>query len=93
MKSLKIKKAEFSNRKKQILVEYTSGKQISIHFASLGIKSNLKNIWVDKETNGKSVGIEMLDGKVDYMPYDQPLAIVKDPEFLLQNQIELAVAL
>ena len=33
-----------------------------------------------------------MDGEVDYMPYDQPLAIAKDPEFMLQNHIEHVIA-
>ncbi len=92
MKSQKIKSARFSNKKKEIEVTYTSGKKVTIHFGSLGLSQNIKKVWVDKETGDRSLGIELLDGSIDYMPYDQPLAITQDPEFLLQNQIENIIA-
>ncbi|MCB9061539.1 MAG: helix-turn-helix transcriptional regulator [Halobacteriovoraceae bacterium] len=92
MKSTKIKAATFSNKKKEIQITYTSGKEVVIHFGSIGITKNIQSVWPDKETNYKSLGIEYADGEVDYMPYDQPLAIVKDPEFLLQNHIENVIS-
>ena len=92
MKNQKIKSASFSNKKKEIEVIYSSGKKIVIHFGSLGLSQNVKRVWVDKETGGRSLGVEFSDGSVDYMPYDQPLAIVQDPEFMLQNQIENVIA-
>ncbi len=82
----------FSNKKRQINVSYTSGKKASVHYGCLSIKQNIKEVWVDKETKGKSLGIKFADGSVDYMPYGQPLAIIKDPEFMLQNQIERIIA-
>lgn len=63
-----------------------------VHFGSLGIKQNIKKVWIDKETRGKSIGIILADGTTDYMPYDQPLAIIKDPEYMLQNHIEHIIA-
>lgn len=92
MKAKKFKSAEANNRKKQITVSYTSGKRISIHYSSLGITENIKRVWIDSETRGQSVGMEYENGKTDYMPYDQPLAIAKDSEFVLQNQIENLIA-
>lgn len=92
MKAQKLKSATFSNKKKEIEIVYTSGKKVTIHYGSLGILSNISEVWVDKETAGKSLGIEFLDGEIDYMPYDQPLAIIKDPEFMLQNHIENVIA-
>ncbi len=34
----------------------------------------------------------LVDDTIDYMPYDQPLAIIKDPEYMLQNHIEHIIA-
>jgi len=84
--------AEFCNRKKQIIVKYYSGKEVTIHYGGLGIEQNISRIDVDKETKGKSLVIEFNDGSIDYLPYDQPLAIVKDPEYVLQAQIEVLIA-
>ena len=92
MKSTRFKSVKFSNKNKKIKVEYTSGQKVVVHYGSLGIRKNIRSVWVDKETGNKSVGIEFLDGDVDYMPYDQPLYIVKDPEYLLQNHVENVIA-
>lgn len=88
----KIKAVEFNNKNRTILVAYDSGKKMSVHYGQIGLVKKVSKVWVDKETRGRSVGIEFEDGSVDYMPYDQPLAINKDPEYLLQNQIEKLVA-
>lgn len=92
MRTATFKSVKFSNKKKQIDVSYTSGKKASVHYGSMGIKQNIKEIWIDKETKGKSIGIMFADGTIDYMPYDQPLSIIKDPEYMLQNHIEHIIA-
>lgn len=92
MKSEKFKFADFNNRKRQLTVVYGSGKKFVVHYSNLGIQSNLTDVWIDKETKGRSIGIQIENGKIEYMPYDQPLAVAKDPEFLLQTHIELLIA-
>ena len=47
---------------------------------------------MDKETSQKSLIIKFTDGKYDFLPYDQPLHIIDDPEYLLQNHIENIIA-
>jgi DNA-binding Xre family transcriptional regulator len=92
MRPLKFKSATFSNKKRQIELVYTNGKHASIHFGSVGIKKLIKEVKVDWETNGKSLKITFEDDSIDYLPYDQPLVIVKDPEYLLQIHIERITA-
>ncbi len=92
MKGLKLKSAVFSNKRRELEITYSSGKTLTIHFGALGIVRNLKEVWVDTETKGRSLGIEYMDGDIDYLPYDQPLHITKDPEYLLQNHIENIIA-
>lgn len=92
MKNRKFGKVAFNNRKKQISFKYTSGKELMVHYSQLGIKSNIRESWIDQETNGQSVGVKFEDDTVDFIPYDQPLALAKDPDFLLQNQIEILTA-
>lgn len=92
MRPLKFKSATFSNKKKQIDIIYTNGKQATMHFGSVGIKKLIKEIKVDRETNGKSLKIIFEDESVDYLPYDQPLVIARDPEVLLQIHIERIIA-
>ena len=92
MKNKKFKKVSFNNHKKQLTVTYISGKQISVHYSQLGIKANILEVWVDHETRGQSVGMRFADGITDFMPYDQPLALAKDPDYLLQTHIERVLA-
>lgn len=92
MKNRKFGKVLFNNRKKQISFKYTSGKEVMVHYSQLGIRSNIRESWIDQETNGQSVGVRFEDSTINFIPYDQPLALVKDPDFLLQNQIEILTA-
>jgi DNA-binding Xre family transcriptional regulator len=92
MKDLKLKSAIFSNKRRELEITYSSGKTLTIHFGAIGIVKNLANVWVDNVTKGRSLGIEFMDGSVDYLPYDQPLHIAKDPEYLLQNHIVNIIA-
>jgi len=92
MKTGKIKAVQRNNRKRVIQVAYASGKKVDVHYSQLGILKNISEIWIDKETRGMSVGMRLEDGKEEFMPYDQPLALAKDPEYQLQNQIERLIA-
>jgi hypothetical protein len=92
MNKLKFKKVSFNNRARKLLFRYLSGQSVSVHYSSLSIKNNIKRAWVDEETRKQSIGFEFEDGKIDYIPYDQPLAISKDPEFLLRTHIETIIA-
>jgi len=92
MRTERIRSARFDNRRRTIDVEYWVGKKVSVHYGQLGFSKKISTVWVDKETRGRSVGIRFLDGSEDYMPYDQPLALARDPEYLLRNQIENVVA-
>ena len=88
MKSERFRSVTLNNRKRQIACVYTNGKKIILHLGQLGIRKNVIRVWVDRETGGRSVGFEFSDGSIDYMPYDQPLFLTKEPEFLLQTHIE-----
>ena len=89
---MKFKSATFSNRKKEIHIVYASGKKVVVHYGSLGITDPIKHIRVDEETSGRSLKIEFASGKTDYMPYDQPLFLTRDPEYMLRDHIENIVA-
>lgn len=88
----KLKSANFSNRKKEIGVTYTTGKEAVVHYGSLGISRNIKEVWIDQETKGATLGLRFEDGTADYMPCDQPLFLTQDPEYMLQSHIENIVA-
>ncbi|MFC1611267.1 hypothetical protein ACFL6C_09920 [Myxococcota bacterium] len=91
-KSEKIGSVRVNNRRKQMTVKYASGKEVTLHYGQIGITQNIVEVGVDTETGGRSIMIRYEDGEVDFMPYDQPLAVAKDPEFLLQNDIEVMTA-
>jgi len=93
VKTEKIEAVEFNNRARQLSVQYRSGKAVHIHFGQIGIAKTVSRMWVDHETNGRAIGIEFADGSIDFIPYDQPLAVAKDPEYLLQHQMEVLTAL
>jgi len=92
LKDKKFKSVFFNNRKKQVTVEYVTGKKVTIHLGQLGIKKNIRRAWIDSETAKQSIGFEFSDRTFDFMPYDQPLALIGDPDFLLQTHIELITA-
>ena len=89
---MKFRSATFSNRKKEIHIVYASGKKVVVHYGSLGITDPVKHVRVDEETSGRSLKIEFAGGKTDYMPYDQPLFLTRDPEYMLRDHIENIVA-
>ena len=92
MRGIKLKSAKFSNKKKEIHIIYTSGKLAKVHYKDLGINKKIEDIRIDKETGQKSLIIKFTDGKYDFLPYDQPLHIIGDPEYILQNHIENIIA-
>ena len=92
MTTPKIKSASFSNKKKEIDVAYTTGKETTVHYGSLGITRKIREVWIDRETKGATLGLRFEDGTADYMPGDQPLFLAGDPEHMLQSHIEKIVA-
>lgn len=78
MRVPKLQSATFSNTKKEVFVVYKSGKEATVRYDSLGIDKNIKEIWIDKETKDKTLGLRFEDGTADYMPSDQPLFMTSD---------------
>ena len=68
MKTERIEAVEFNNRARQLSVQYRSGKTINIHFGQIGITKTIARVWVDRETNGRAIGIEFADGSTDFIP-------------------------
>lgn len=88
----KFKTVSYNNHRKLIFFQYQGNKKVVAHYGQLGITFPITKIWIDNETRGQSVGIELANGKKDYIPYDQPLALIKDADYLLQSHIELIIA-
>ncbi len=92
MKSTRVKKVTFDNRKKQLTVHYAARQEATIHYGQIGITQNLRQAYSDKETGHRTIVLILADGSTEFMPSDQPLALIKDPEFVLQTHIERLVA-
>lgn len=92
MKSERVRDVGFDNRRHVLAVHYTSGKDIEVHYGQLGIRRKVVAAWVDDETRGRAVGLRLDDGSELHMPYDQPLAVGRDPEYLLRSHLERVIA-
>ena len=92
MKQPRVTRVSFNNRKKQLVVEYGSGTQVLVHYGQVGIRKNLRSASPDRESGGRAIRLEYRDQTTDYMPYDQPLAAAKDPEFMLRHDLEVLIA-
>ena len=86
--SKKFKSVNFNNKTKEISLKYIGNKEVTLHYSDLGFKKLIDKAWVDKDTRGASVGFLFRDGSEEFMPYDQPLFLKNDPEYLLQTHIE-----
>lgn len=87
-----VTRVRHDNRRRMIQVTYSRSKRVEVHYGQIGIGEKISKIWIDSETKGRSIVIQFEDGRVEYMPYDQPLAIARDAEFMLQNHIERLIA-
>lgn len=87
MKHKKFKKVEFDNKKRSFHLEYTTGLKIDCPYFSLGIKGKVVEAALDPEVGGHSFYFVMESGKKDYVPFDQPLHIVQNPEYIKEQTL------
>jgi hypothetical protein len=92
MKTARIRAVRFDNRRRKLALDYSSGRTLEVHYGHLGITQKVSAAWVDKETRGRAIGIRLEDGSEEHMPYDQPLALARDPEYQLRTHIERVLA-
>ena len=82
MKHRKFKKVEFNNKKKVFILTYTSGLKIECPYSALKINKKVIEAAPDKEVGGHSFYFVLENGHKDYVPYDQPLHIVQNLEYV-----------
>src|SRR5436309_10339001 len=87
MKHRKFKRVVFDNKKRVFHLEYTSGLKIDCPFSSLGIRDKVTDAAPDSEAGEHSFYFVLESGKKDYVPYDQPLYIVQNPEYVKQQTL------
>ncbi|MBI3556772.1 MAG: helix-turn-helix transcriptional regulator [Deltaproteobacteria bacterium] len=87
MKHKKFKKVVFDNKKRVFHLEYTSGLKLDCPYFSLRIKGKVVDAGPDSEAGGHSFYFTLENGKSDYVPFDQPLHIVQNPEYVKEQTL------
>jgi hypothetical protein len=87
MKHRKFKKVTFDNKKRAFHLEYTSGLKVDCPYSALGIREKVMDAAPDSEVGDHSFYFVLENGKKDYVPYDQPLHIAQNPEYLKQQTL------
>jgi len=87
MKHKKFRKVELDNKKKVFHLEYTSGLKIECPYSALGIRSKVMEAHPDKESGKHSFYFILENGEKEFVPFDQPLHIVQNPEYVKRNTL------
>ncbi len=87
MKHKKFKNVEFDNKKKVFYLEYTSGLKLECPYSALGIKNKVVEAGPDEETGQHSFYFILDNNRTDFVPFDQPLHIVQNPEYVKQETL------
>src|SRR3990167_5301689 len=87
MKHKKFKKVELDNKKKVFHLCYTSGLQIECPYSALGIRVKVTEAAPDNEAGGHSFYFILENGKKEFVPFDQPLHIDQNPEYVKEHTL------
>src|SRR5271165_655760 len=87
MKHKKIKEVTFDNKKRLFHLEYTSGLKVETPYSALGIHEKVTDAAPDSEAGEHSFYFVLESGKKNYVPYDQPLHIVQNPDYVKQETL------
>jgi len=90
MKSYKIRKATWDNKKRLIEIE-TAKNSFSLPFAKLMTSPTsgnpIEELYVDKELASTAITYHLKDGSVDSVPLDAFLDFNKDPDYLREAEM------
>ncbi len=87
MKHKKFKKVIFDNKRRSFYLEYTSGLKVDCPYSALGIHGKVTEAAPDDEVGEHSFYFVLESGKRDSVPYDQPLHIAQNPEYLKRQTL------
>lgn len=87
MKHKKFKTVVHDNKKRMFHLEYTSGLKIECPYSALGIKKLVVDAAPDKESGCHSFYFDLENGGREFVPFDQPLHIVQNPEYVRQQTL------
>lgn len=87
MKHKKFNKVAYDNKKKVFRLAYTSGLKLECPYSALGIRSRVVEAAPDAEVGYHSFYFILNDGKKGFVPFDQPLHIVQNPEYAKERAL------
>ena len=87
MKHRTFKKVAYDNKKRVFHLEYTTDLKLDCPYSALGIRNKVVEAGPDSEVGGHSFYFVLDNGKKDYVPYDQPLHIVQNPEYVKEQAL------
>lgn len=87
MKHKKFKKVELDNRKRVFYLQYTSGLKMECPYSALGIRGKVIEAGPDSETGRHSFYFTLENGRKEFVPFDQPLYIVQNPEYVKEQTL------
>ena len=87
MKHKKFKKIKFDNKKRVFHLEYTSGLKVECPYSALGIRGKVIEASPDAEVGRYSFYFILENGKKEFVPFDQPLHIAQNPEYVKQRTL------
>lgn len=85
MKHRKFKLVRFNNKKKVFHLTYTSGLEIECPYSALSIDKNIIDAGPDKEVGNHCFYFVLEDGEKDYITFDQPLYIIRHPDYVREE--------
>lgn len=87
MRHKRFKKVALNNKKRVFHLEYTSGLKIECPYSALRIRNKVVEAGPDKESGKHSFYFILENGRKEFVPFDQPLHIVQNPEYVKQNTL------
>lgn len=87
MKHKRFKKVCLDNKKRVFHLEYASGLKIECPYSALRIRGKVVEAAPDDEAGRHSFYFVLDNGKKDFVPFDQPLHIVQNPEYMKQRTL------
>lgn len=87
MKHKKFNKVAYDNKKKLFRLVYTSGLKLECPYSALGIRNRVVEAAPDAEVGYHSFYFILNDGKKGFVPFDQPLYIVQNPEYAKERAL------
>lgn len=87
MNHKRFKKVEYDNKKKLFRLEYTSGLNLECPYSALGIRWKVLEAAPDEASGRHSFYFLLDNGEKDFVPFDQPLHIAQNPEYVRQRTL------